>query len=106
MSLTVSESRSLKLDDGTEDTKEDIFMAKLSFELRREGQKEGRIWEGGSDYVPVVVSRSVLRSMSSRDYYRSLLPAVSINMCRSWFQMFHSEDYKLPELQLNCSLYC
>jgi hypothetical protein len=44
-SLTVSESQSLKLDDGTEDTKEDTFMAKLSFELRREGQKEGRIWE-------------------------------------------------------------
>lgn len=43
-SLTVSESQSLKLDDGTEDTKEDTFMAKLSFELR-EGQKEGRIWE-------------------------------------------------------------
>lgn len=50
-SLTMSESQSLKLDDGTEDTKEDIFMAKLSFELRREGQKEGRIWKVRSERV-------------------------------------------------------
>uniref|UniRef100_A0A8C8HPU5 Intraflagellar transport protein 122 homolog n=1 Tax=Oncorhynchus tshawytscha TaxID=74940 RepID=A0A8C8HPU5_ONCTS len=100
-------SQSLKLDDGTEDTEEDPFMAKLSFE------------QGGSDFVPVVVSRSVLRSMSRRDvlikrwpkplqweYYRSLLPDVSITMCPSCFQMFHSEDYELLVLQHNCCPYC
>lgn len=98
---------SLKLDDGTEDIEEDPFMAKLSFE------------QGGSDFVPVVVSRSVLRSMSRRDvlikrwpkplqweYYRSLLPDVSITMCPSCFQMFHSEDYELLVLQHNCCPYC
>ncbi|XP_041711799.1 intraflagellar transport protein 122 homolog isoform X3 [Coregonus clupeaformis] len=105
--MSSGESQSLKLDDGTEDTEEDPFMAKLSFE------------QGGSDFVPVVVSRSVLRSMSRRDvlikrwpkplqweYYRSLLPDVSITMCPSCFQMFHSEDYELLVLQHNCCPYC
>lgn len=56
--------------------------------------------QGGSEFVPVVVSRSVLRSMSRRDvlikrwppplrwqYFRSLLPDVSITMCPSCFQV-------------------
>lgn len=86
---------------------DDPFMAKLSFE------------QGGSEFVPVVVSRSVLRSMSRRDvlikrwplplrwqYFRSLLPDVSITMCPSCFQMFHSEDYELLVLQHTCCPYC
>lgn len=56
--------------------------------------------QGGREFVPVVVSRAVLRSMSRRDvlikrwpkplswqYYRSLLPDVSITMCPSCFQV-------------------
>ena len=56
--------------------------------------------QGGSEFVPVVVSRSVLRSMSRRDvlikrwppplqwqYFRSLLPDASITMCPSCFQV-------------------
>uniref|UniRef100_A0A3B3SNU1 Intraflagellar transport protein 122 homolog n=1 Tax=Paramormyrops kingsleyae TaxID=1676925 RepID=A0A3B3SNU1_9TELE len=75
--------------------------------------------QGGSEFVPVVVNRAVLRSMSRRDvlikrwprplswqYYRSLLPDVSITMCPSCFQMFHSEDYELLVLQHNCCPYC
>ncbi|XP_063518695.1 intraflagellar transport protein 122 homolog isoform X8 [Pongo pygmaeus] len=67
---------------------EDPFTAKLSFE------------QGGSEFVPVVVSRLVLRSMSRRDvlikrwppplrwqYFRSLLPDASITMCPSCFQV-------------------
>uniref|UniRef100_A0A2K6M283 Intraflagellar transport protein 122 homolog n=1 Tax=Rhinopithecus bieti TaxID=61621 RepID=A0A2K6M283_RHIBE len=86
---------------------EDPFTAKLSFE------------QGGSEFVPVVVSRLVLRSMSRRDvlikrwppplrwqYFRSLLPDVSITMCPSCFQMFHSEDYELLVLQHGCCPYC
>ncbi|XP_051759979.1 intraflagellar transport protein 122 homolog isoform X1 [Ctenopharyngodon idella] len=101
------ESQCLKLDDGTEDPEDDPFTAKLSFE------------QGGREFVPVVVSRAVLRSMSRRDvlikrwpkplswqYYRSLLPDVSITMCPSCFQMFHSEDYELLVLQHNCCPYC
>uniref|UniRef100_A0A3Q3KMC4 Intraflagellar transport protein 122 homolog n=1 Tax=Monopterus albus TaxID=43700 RepID=A0A3Q3KMC4_MONAL len=93
--------------DGLDDAKTDPFMAKMSFE------------QGGSDFVPVKVSRSVLRSMSRRDvlikrwprplkweYFRSLLPDVSITMCPTCFKMFHSEDYELLVLQHNCCPYC
>ncbi|XP_078207901.1 intraflagellar transport protein 122 homolog isoform X10 [Callithrix jacchus] len=86
---------------------EDPFTAKLSFE------------QGGSEFVPVMVSRLVLRSMSRRDviikrwppplrwqYFRSLLPDASITMCPSCFQMFHSEDYELLVLQHGCCPYC
>uniref|UniRef100_A0A4W6D6D4 Intraflagellar transport protein 122 homolog n=1 Tax=Lates calcarifer TaxID=8187 RepID=A0A4W6D6D4_LATCA len=75
--------------------------------------------QGGSNFVPVKVSRSVLRSMSRRDvlikrwprplkweYFRSLLPDVSITMCPTCFKMFHSEDYELLVLQHSCCPYC
>ncbi|XP_037539762.1 intraflagellar transport protein 122 homolog [Nematolebias whitei] len=101
------EPQSLKLEDDLDNAEEDPFTAKMSFE------------QGGSTFVPVKVSRSVLRSMSRRDvlikrwprplkweYFRSLLPDVSITMCPSCFKMFHSEDYELLVLQHNCCPYC
>ncbi|NXC35428.1 IF122 protein, partial [Campylorhamphus procurvoides] len=101
-------AQSLRLDDSTDIVEDDDpFTAKLSFE------------QGGSEFVPVVVSRAVLRSMSRRDvlvkrwpkplrwqYYRSLLPDASITMCPSCFQMFHTEDYELLILQHNCCPFC
>uniref|UniRef100_A0AAY4D3U5 Intraflagellar transport protein 122 homolog n=1 Tax=Denticeps clupeoides TaxID=299321 RepID=A0AAY4D3U5_9TELE len=106
-SNTNHSSQTLKLDESLEGEEEDPFTSKLSFE------------QGGSEFVPVMVSRSVLRSMSRRDvlikrwprplrweYYRSLLPDVSITMCPSCFQMFHSEEYELLVLQHNCCPYC
>uniref|UniRef100_A0A8C9MAS1 Intraflagellar transport protein 122 homolog n=1 Tax=Panthera tigris altaica TaxID=74533 RepID=A0A8C9MAS1_PANTA len=103
-----SNSQTLRLDETTDSMRDDDpFTAKLSFE------------QGGSEFVPVVVSRSVLRSMSRRDvlikrwppplqwqYFRSLLPDASITMCPSCFQMFHSEDYELLVLQHTCCPYC
>uniref|UniRef100_A0A8C0D620 Intraflagellar transport protein 122 homolog n=1 Tax=Balaenoptera musculus TaxID=9771 RepID=A0A8C0D620_BALMU len=101
-------SQTLRLDE-TQDSlgDDDPFTAKLSFE------------QGGLEFVPVVVNRSVLRSMSRRDvlvkrwppplrwqYFRSLLPDASITMCPSCFQMFHSEDYELLVLQHTCCPYC
>ncbi|KFU93950.1 Intraflagellar transport protein 122, partial [Chaetura pelagica] len=102
------DAQSLRLDDSTDITEDDDpFIAKLSFE------------QGGSGFVPVVVSRAVLQSMSRRDvlvkrwprplrwqYYRSLLPEASITMCPSCFQMFHTEDYELLVLQHNCCPFC
>ncbi|XP_008412275.1 intraflagellar transport protein 122 homolog isoform X1 [Poecilia reticulata] len=97
----------LRIDDGLVNTDDDPFSAKMSFE------------QGGSTFVPVKVSRSVLRSMSRRDvlikrwpkplkweYFRSLLPDVSITMCPSCFKMFHSEDYEILLLQHSCCPYC
>ncbi|XP_014729544.1 PREDICTED: intraflagellar transport protein 122 homolog isoform X1 [Sturnus vulgaris] len=106
---TMSEhTQTLKLDDSADIIEDgDPFTAKLSFE------------QGGSEFVPVVVSRAVLRSMSRRDvlvkrwprplrwqFYRSLLPDASITMCPSCFQMFHTEDYELLILQHNCCPFC
>ncbi|KFW64392.1 Intraflagellar transport protein 122, partial [Pygoscelis adeliae] len=102
------EAQSLRLDDNTDITEDDDpFTAKLSFE------------QGGSEFVPVIVNRAVLQSMSRRDvlikrwpkplrwqYYRSLLPDASITMCPSCFQMFHTEDYELLVLQHNCCPFC
>ncbi|NXD37907.1 IF122 protein, partial [Copsychus sechellarum] len=101
-------TQSLKLDDSTDIIEDgDPFTAKLSFE------------QGGSAFVPVVLSRAALRAMSRRDvlvkrwprplrwqFYRSLLPDASITMCPSCFQMFHTEDYELLILQHNCCPFC
>ncbi|KAM6256661.1 intraflagellar transport protein 122 homolog [Porphyrio hochstetteri] len=106
--MTSDHAQSLRLDDSTDLTEDDDpFTAKLSFE------------QGGSEFVPVVVNRAVLQSMSRRDvlikrwpkplrwqYYRSLLPDASITMCPSCFQMFHTEDYELLVLQHNCCPFC
>ncbi|XP_010017856.1 PREDICTED: intraflagellar transport protein 122 homolog, partial [Nestor notabilis] len=100
-------AESLRLDDSTDTIEDDPFTAKLSFE------------QGSSEFVPVVVNRAVLQSMSRRDvlikrwpkplqwqYYRSLLPDASITMCPSCFQMFHTEDYELLVLQHNGCPFC
>uniref|UniRef100_A0A671FTF5 Intraflagellar transport protein 122 homolog n=1 Tax=Rhinolophus ferrumequinum TaxID=59479 RepID=A0A671FTF5_RHIFE len=105
--ITSNNFQTLRLDETMDSMGDDPFTAKLSFE------------QGGSEFVPVVVSRSVLRSMSRRDvlikrwppplqwqYFRSLLPDASITMCPSCFQMFHSEDYELLVLQHTCCPYC
>ncbi|XP_008073019.1 intraflagellar transport protein 122 homolog isoform X3 [Carlito syrichta] len=106
--ITSHDSQTLRLDETIDSMGDgDPFTAKLSFE------------QGGSEFVPVVVSRMVLRCMSRRDvlikrwplplrwqYFRSLLPDASITMCPSCFQMFHSEDYELLVLQHTCCPYC
>ncbi|NXL95927.1 IF122 protein, partial [Alectura lathami] len=86
-------AQSLRLDDSADVIEDDPFTAKLSFE------------QGGSEFVPVVVNRAVLRSMSRRDvlvkrwpkplrwqYYRSLLPDASVTMCPSCFQVVLMES--------------
>ncbi|XP_032827224.2 intraflagellar transport protein 122 homolog [Petromyzon marinus] len=84
----------------------DPFAARLSF-------------EDGAEFVPVVLNRAALRSLSRRQvlvkrwpsplrwqFYRSLMPDVPITVCSSCFQMFHSEDYELLVLQHNRCPYC
>uniref|UniRef100_A0A8C8EAN4 Intraflagellar transport protein 122 homolog n=1 Tax=Otus sunia TaxID=257818 RepID=A0A8C8EAN4_9STRI len=105
--MMTDNAQSLRLDDNTDIIEDDPFTAKLSFV------------QGGSEFVPVVVNRAALQSMSRRDvlikrwpkplrwqYYRSLLPDASITMCPSCFQMFHTEDYELLILQHNCCPFC
>ncbi|XP_014652267.1 PREDICTED: intraflagellar transport protein 122 homolog isoform X4 [Ceratotherium simum simum] len=106
--ITSNNSQTLSLDETVDSVGEDDpFTAKLSLE------------QGGSEFVPLVVSRSVLRSLSRRDvlikrwprplqwqYFRSFLPDAPITMCPSCFQMFHSEDYEQLVLQHTCCPYC
>ncbi|CAH3150863.1 unnamed protein product [Porites lobata] len=101
--------QSLQLtEEPPEDEEEDPFTAKLmSFE------------QGGSEFVAVRVGRSTLQSMNSREvlvkkwpsplkyqYYRSLLPDVSITLCSSCNRLFHTDDYELLVLQKNCCPFC
>lgn len=73
--------------------------------------------QGGSNFVPVKVSRLVLRSMSRRDvlikrwprplkweYFRSLLPDVSITMCPTCFkvQRLRSTHANLAQKKVIC----
>uniref|UniRef100_H2Z1N2 Intraflagellar transport protein 122 homolog n=1 Tax=Ciona savignyi TaxID=51511 RepID=H2Z1N2_CIOSA len=75
--------------------------------------------DGGGDYVPVVVNRVVLRSLSRGDvfirrwaaplrfqYFKNLMPEVAVAMCDSCFQMFHADDYELMVLQKQCCPFC
>ncbi|XP_048590687.1 intraflagellar transport protein 122 homolog isoform X2 [Nematostella vectensis] len=87
---------------------DDPFTAKLmSFE------------QGGSEFVPVRVGRATLHSMNRNEviikrwpvplkhqYYRSLMPDVSITLCDSCNRVFHTDDYELMVLQKNSCPFC
>ncbi|XP_013396110.1 intraflagellar transport protein 122 homolog [Lingula anatina] len=103
-----SYSEALRLDDDPEDDDEDPFTQRLmSFE------------QGGQEFVPVVVNKSVLQSMSKRDvvvlewpkplryqFFRSLMPDVSITKCSSCNKLFHTDDYELLVLQKGHCPFC
>ncbi|XP_066284975.1 intraflagellar transport protein 122 homolog [Branchiostoma lanceolatum] len=101
--------QSMRFDDDTDDMEnDDPFTSRLmSFE------------QGGSDFTPVVVNRSVLQAINRTEvfikrwskplkyqYYRSLLPDVSIVMCDSCWQLFHLDDYELLVLQKGYCPFC
>lgn len=102
------EYQALRFDDNTDSSDADPFTARLmSFE------------EGGLDFVPVTVNRSVLRSMNFSDviicswppplrnqYFRNLMPDVQITKCKSCNKLFHSDDYELQVLQKNHCPFC
>ncbi|KAJ8046678.1 hypothetical protein HOLleu_05441 [Holothuria leucospilota] len=101
--------QSMRLDDfGEDEMQEDPFTARLmSFE------------QGGTDFVPVVVNRSVLQSMDRSQvvikrwpsplryqFFKSLLDDVSVSVCPSCFQTFHIDEYELLVLQNNHCPFC
>ncbi|XP_023209528.1 intraflagellar transport protein 122 homolog [Centruroides sculpturatus] len=101
--------QALRFDDNLEnDSEADPFTARLmSFE------------EGGLDFVPVIVSRSVLQSMNRTDvivckwplprhyqYFRNLMPDVQITQCESCKKLFHTDDYELQVLQKGHCPFC
>ncbi|XP_071492144.1 intraflagellar transport protein 122 homolog [Diadema antillarum] len=103
--------QSMRLDDyGTDDNdvQDDPFMARLlSFE------------QGGSEYIPVVVNRSVLKSLDRShvvikrwpsplhyQYFKSIMPDVSVTVCPSCNQLFHTDEYEIQVLQKNHCPFC
>jgi len=76
-------------------------------------------FEGGGDFVPVVVGRSVLESLHHSEvlvkklgaplgnqYYRSIIPDISITICSSCNKMFLADDYELQVLAKGHCPFC
>lgn len=77
------------------------------------------IEQDGSDFVPVVVSRSVLKNIPRTEvyilqwpkplrcqYFKSLLPDVSIIKCNFCQKLFHTDDFELKYLQYGHCPFC
>ncbi|XP_052282617.1 intraflagellar transport protein 122 homolog isoform X3 [Dreissena polymorpha] len=75
--------------------------------------------QGDTQFRPVIVNRKVLKTMSRADvyirkwpkplrhqYFRSLLPDVSITMCPSCQKLFHTDDFELQYLQNGHCPFC
>ncbi|KAL4226474.1 hypothetical protein ACF0H5_014457 [Mactra antiquata] len=72
-----------------------------------------------TEFRPVVVNRNTLKTMSRADvyirkwpkplrhqYFRSLLPDVTITMCPSCQKLFHTDDFELQYLQNGHCPFC
>ncbi|WAR26649.1 IF122-like protein [Mya arenaria] len=102
--------QSLRLGDEPEDEEEqeDPFSNKLlTFD------------QGDTEFRPVIVNRNVLKTLSRADvyirkwprplrhqYFRSLLPDVSITMCPCCQKLFHTDDFELQYLQNGHCPFC
>ncbi|XP_041457748.1 intraflagellar transport protein 122 homolog isoform X2 [Lytechinus variegatus] len=103
--------QSMRLDEyggDDSDVQEDPFTARLlSFE------------QGGNEFVPVVVNRTVLKSLDRShvvikrwsaplryQYFKSIMPDVSVIVCPSCNQLFHTDEYEIQVLQKNHCPFC
>ncbi|XP_066911742.1 intraflagellar transport protein 122 homolog isoform X2 [Clytia hemisphaerica] len=103
-----SQSMRLENDTGGLDEDDDPFTSKLmSFD------------QGGGQYQPVVIGQNTLKKLSRTtvfikewqaplryQYYRNLIPEISITMCKSCWRMYHAEDFELLMLQNGCCPFC
>ncbi|CAC5401558.1 IFT122 [Mytilus coruscus] len=105
----MGQAQTLRLGDETDEPEEeDPFTAKLhSFE------------QGGTEFKPVRVTRSVLQSLSRSEVYvlkwpkplryqffKSLLPDVTITQCPFCHKLFHTDDFELQYLQKGHCPFC
>ncbi|XP_071171203.1 intraflagellar transport protein 122 homolog isoform X2 [Mytilus galloprovincialis] len=105
----MGQAQTLRLGDETDEPEEDDpFTAKLhSFE------------QGGTEFKPVRVTRSVLQSLSRSEVYvlkwpkplryqffKSLLPDVTITQCPFCHKLFHTDDFELQYLQKGHCPFC
>jgi len=94
-------------DSGVED-EDDPFATKLmSFE------------QGGGEFHPVVIGRSTLKKLDRTtvfvrkwappltfQYFRNIIPDISVTMCKSCYKLFHSEDFEQLVLQYDHCPFC
>ncbi|XP_052090245.1 intraflagellar transport protein 122 homolog isoform X2 [Mytilus californianus] len=105
----MGQAQTLRLgDEADEPEEDDPFTAKLhSFE------------QGGTEFKPVRVTRSVLQSLSRSEVYvlkwpkplryqffKSLLPDVTITQCPFCHKLFHTDDFELQYLQKGHCPFC
>ena len=104
----IGQAQTLRLGDEPEEEEDDPFTAKLhSFE------------QGGTEFKPVRVTKSVLQSLSRSEVYvlkwpkplryqffKSLLPGVTITQCPFCHKLFHTDDFELQYLQKGHCPFC
>lgn len=104
----IGRAQTLQLGDEPDEPDEDPFTAKLqTFE------------QGGTEFRPVRVTRSVLKSLSRSEVYilkwpkplryqffKSLLPDVTITQCPFCHKLFHTDDFELQYLQKGYCPFC
>ena len=95
---------------------------KLMFEIEFHENLFCRLYsfqQDGDIFEPVVVDRKALQSMQPGEvivakwpeplrnqYFRNLLPDMSITKCESCNKMFHTDDYELQLLQKGHCPFC
>ncbi|XP_065066835.1 intraflagellar transport protein 122 homolog isoform X1 [Rhopilema esculentum] len=75
--------------------------------------------QGGGEFTPVLIGRKALKNLNRNEvfikrwpeplryqYYKNIIPDVSIKMCQSCFRMFHTEDFELALLQHGHCPFC
>ena len=83
------------------------------------GQKLFSFQQDGDIFEPVMVGRSALQSMQPGEvvvakwpsplryqYFRNLLPDMSVTKCETCNKMFHTDDYELQLLQKGHCPFC
>ena len=75
--------------------------------------------QDGGEFTPICIGRETLRKLQRTNvfvrkwplplryqYFRNLLPEISITKCNSCFRLFHSEDFELVVLQHGHCPFC
>ncbi|XP_041348420.1 intraflagellar transport protein 122 homolog [Gigantopelta aegis] len=100
--------QTLRLGDEPPEEVEDPFKARLK-----------TYNENSSDFKPVVVNKAILKSMTRSEvyvlkwpkplryqFYRSLLPDITITLCPSCNKLFHTDDFEQKYLQNGYCPFC
>lgn len=104
----VGKAETLTFNESAVDDEDDPFTARLL-----------SIEQDGFDFTPVVVNRSILKNIPRTEvyilqwpkplkfqYFKSLLPDVSVTKCQFCQKLFHTDDFELKYLQYGYCPFC